>query len=856
MSSNSRIFRCEECFGPNEDDFRKVAVLKKSGLTIYVHIKEKETQTNTERLNWRKYATFILHNTNNNDLKRPSYIAELCQYKTKCLHCKTLIEKVHGLLDEIKAIRKKETIGVCEYCKQSNTLSKCKRCEFVVNKFLSNKVQQREERQERLRIWLYNVKLLLQFILEGKIICKQSFYHDPYTVDELKVLLQELKVPLSVREPQIDFFPTTDDLMSCESLSENKDRIEELLLRLKYEGAKKHHNLDESLNSSSSNIEANCFWKEFIEKSLENKNALPKSPNLKVDKKWSTEKKYVLKQDEKMLINDSEKNKYKYVLKQDEKMVINDSEKNKYPSLLPVDTKKMSESGEKVSKNKINSSKKKVNKEKSQDDMIPNLVNEKEKFTKQEKPKHSIDLIQKSIRERQKMKKLKNKEQRVTEKVMLVKLTKPPIDKKLLNFKHHREEIVDTSKSSLDCGNESQPPKEMIKGTSIVPLDNFWNKEYIDTKMPLLYKVKTTLPTPGDELVISSNHASSILDTAKNTKIEFSNKDWLGKGIIRYKLSNREFIDKGWTKLPSTKIMRRMNIYKMMPANPKYDWFERHRNMKNKFYDTGEKLAEIDSNGRGKWFYKNGNIALDYFSTDEQNCGNRYIIFSSGEKDENGFSRPTTVLGTFDYLGNGVVYDVIGNQRLKYNQSEGIIIDQKIGPPSRWKWHDLNEPPILQPVFVDKYDKSLNTCLDEFKLSQSDNRSDSSKCSRETNIEMLHIELENFLKEKAHKLLQKFKPFQIKMKALKLNKQFSLRIMDQANIYLLFRDGRTSLKLNLGLHLISNEIVDTETAEVFQVATRYDIHPPRSQSIADVQNYIRKVKTIGKVEMGSDESKT
>lgn len=115
----------------------------------------------------------------------------------------------------------------------------------------------------------------------------------------------------------------------------------------------------------------------------------------------------------------------------------------------------------------------------------------------------------------------------------------------------------------------------------------------------------------------------------------------------------------------------------------------------------------------------------------------------------------------------------------------------------------------------------------------------------ESDESMMAIELKNFQKMKADKLLHKFKPFHIRMKVLKVNKQFSLRILDQANIYLLLRDGPISLKLNLGMLLISSEVVDTETADVSDVATSHDHNPPKTQSIADIQNVLRNARKIG-----------
>lgn len=59
-----------------------------------------------------------------------------------------------------------------------------------------------------------------------------------------------------------------------------------------------------------------------------------------------------------------------------------------------------------------------------------------------------------------------------------------------------------------------------------------------------------------------------------------------------------------------------MNVYRMRPAHPEFDWFEHNKNKRLMTYDTGEKLAEFDDNGRGRWYYKNGRLALDYYDAE------------------------------------------------------------------------------------------------------------------------------------------------------------------------------------------------------------------------------------------------
>ncbi|CAK1601849.1 unnamed protein product [Parnassius mnemosyne] len=278
----------------------------------------------------------------------------------------------------------------------------------------------------------------------------------------------------------------------------------------------------------------------------------------------------------------------------------------------------------------------------------------------------------------------------------------------------------------------------------------------------------------------------------------------------------------------------------MKPAHPEFDWFEHNKSKKIMYYDTGEMLAEFDEDGRGRWFYKNGRLALDYYNAKEMNAGQRYVVYSNGEPDERRRVRPITVLATFDYLGNGVVFDHTGKIRLKYNQTEGVVMDREIGPVSHWKWHDLNDPPVLQKVMTDTQLPVKDP--DILKLGGAEVNT-----PRRDNEEMLAIEFDNFIKEKSKKLTQKFKPFQITTKALKINENFSLRVLDQATVYLLFRDGTTNLKLNLGMILDHQEIVDTDTADVGEVATNMERFPARTDSLAMLQRIVAHAQHVEKL---------
>uniref|UniRef100_A0A2A4JKG7 FAM194 C-terminal domain-containing protein n=1 Tax=Heliothis virescens TaxID=7102 RepID=A0A2A4JKG7_HELVI len=401
--------------------------------------------------------------------------------------------------------------------------------------------------------------------------------------------------------------------------------------------------------------------------------------------------------------------------------------------------------------------------------------------------------------------------------------------KKVIKLPDTPEETIS---SILECEvKRLKHPTSMIKGDTIVPYNPRY-KDYnkIELKKepePLLFKT---------ELELGSDHTALKPEYEPGIDYEAMFRD----GVMRYRLSSREFIENGWTVLPTKKIMRRMNIYKMKPANPKHDWFELHKHKGELFYDTGERLAYIKTNGRGHWFYKNGTVALDYYNAQEINIGQRYVVYSSGmDLEGTGKIKPRTILALFDVLGNGVVYDHYGNVRLKYNQTEGLLLDSKVGPPGRWKWHSLNDPPVLQQVFINEkeHDRRLE------RATRADRAQEGFDFVRQVDPEMISIELDNIAKEKRSSLMKKFKPFKIRMKAVKLNNNFSLKILDQSSIILRFRDGATSMKLHLGMHLISNEIIDTDTSDMSDVSTPYDKHPAKTASLENIHTILKTVRS-------------
>lgn len=163
---------------------------------------------------------------------------------------------------------------------------------------------------------------------------------------------------------------------------------------------------------------------------------------------------------------------------------------------------------------------------------------------------------------------------------------------------------------------------------------------------------------------------------------------------------------------------------------------------------------------------------------------------------------------------------------------EGVVLDRGLGPYSHWKWHSLNDPPVLHQVMINTHLEHKDPAILQLGGKHEEIK------PHNVHDDMIAIEFDNFINEQNKKLKKKFSVFQIKMKALKINRYFSLRILDQTKIYLSFHDGATTLKLNMGMILNNDEIIDNDSTEVGQVVTPVDRLPARSESIAGIQRSV------------------
>lgn len=177
---------------------------------------------------------------------------------------------------------------------------------------------------------------------------------------------------------------------------------------------------------------------------------------------------------------------------------------------------------------------------------------------------------------------------------------------------------------------------------------------------------------------------------------------------------------------------------------------------------------------------------------------------------------------------------------IKYNQTEGVVLDKVIGPISHWKWHTLNDPPELERIVIDKYMTHKDPKILSYEEEDCDRVSITNE--QQSSIKkMLEIEFENFVNQKftETKKTTSFQPFKIRMKALKINEYFSLKILDQAKIYLIFQDGKRRFKLNIGMVLDHTHIIDTDVVEMQDVVmSKVETYPACSDSIASLQQRI------------------
>lgn len=84
-------------------------------------------------------------------------------------------------------------------------------------------------------------------------------------------------------------------------------------------------------------------------------------------------------------------------------------------------------------------------------------------------------------------------------------------------------------------------------------------------------------------------------------------------------------------------------------------------------------------------------------------------------------------------------------------------------------------------------------------------------------------------------------PLRVRLKCCKINKYFTLRLIDQQHIYLTFRHGISSLRINIGLKVITNEVLGVFNGDISEISKLYVRTKPK---IGSEVNELKSAKVL------------
>ncbi|KAF6214505.1 hypothetical protein GE061_009248 [Apolygus lucorum] len=187
--------------------------------------------------------------------------------------------------------------------------------------------------------------------------------------------------------------------------------------------------------------------------------------------------------------------------------------------------------------------------------------------------------------------------------------------------------------------------------------------------------------------------------TSKSKSRSHSTRDGSQDGLLKdpvfprkykptYKLSNFDYIKRGWTKLPDYSITYRCVTLGAEPAMPELWPFRERPDGRIDHYPGTNKEAGNFYGGLPYYiYYPNGEVAI---SINEGRAGPRMIVYSMSKKDESGRKVDSRPQAMFDAKGNGVVWDSDGRMKMNYDQIEGALYYNynKARPVLHWYWKE------------------------------------------------------------------------------------------------------------------------------------------------------------------------
>lgn len=318
-------------------------------------------------------------------------------------------------------------------------------------------------------------------------------------------------------------------------------------------------------------------------------------------------------------------------------------------------------------------------------------------------------------------------------------------------------------------------------------------------------KLKTPVEKSGTETKNKSNKE-------KDKKLKN-----LYQYMIQYVLSDRKFLQLGWTIKPTDKSQSRLVIFKALPANPQTYVFRDHEHKETKHYDSGKVAISMELDGTGRINYPEGSPAV--VITKHEKC-KRLVIHSNPKKDplvKESFH--ATILGIFDSFGNAEVYDSKGNKVLCYNQLEGFYKNSIKNTTYKWKWN------AYETLKQRQIKEILNSMVEDVNKSASPKNRQESKLTilsgsvgskkpvmeKKTTVDRIYESVVAELPQPtATKSAVKndMLPTNFKSIILKINQEMTLRINGQDKVCVTYVSEKCFYKIDIGL-VIDPDIVES-----------------------------------------------
>ncbi|CAH2217471.1 jg27750, partial [Pararge aegeria aegeria] len=390
--------------------------------------------------------------------------------------------------------------------------------------------------------------------MQGQVICKHNTLLDYESKMQLDTVLQHLKLSLPVKQPNVEVYPDSICLQNSESttIMQTKQILDELLVKLKID-YKKSMNVEQIDSVSESG--SPCIYKQLKMDSIKT-TSTPLFETLSNNFTETTQlndkhKDCIGKQ---LAVSHIEGNKNQSIMKEvviKQKTIRTETKKTKEIEKQDEETKHKkiymagNDDDEDMKRQQLYTTKENANKkQKSYSTRLTNTNNIKKNKNAEIKKQDSFyQLMRKLIKENNVDKIQKGEKYTKVKKNEKVPVTGDlPIIKTTIKAKVKRED----SGSTVECnGTSDHPVPEIIIGNNILQYDSR-DKENSEMKTPL-FKISADSTTPILEIYESVVKDKSI--TKEPEQVDM--------GVIFYKLSDRKFIENGWTQLPKTKIMRR-----------------------------------------------------------------------------------------------------------------------------------------------------------------------------------------------------------------------------------------------------------------------------------------------------------